>query len=88
MDGGKILGKYPDDITPEGPLNIDRGRIIPTTSWDAIWNGVMEWMGVRSDQLDEVLPNRKNVIEPGFKLFTKTDLYGAIDNRQLRLRPG
>lgn len=77
VDGGKILGKYPDDITPDGVLNIGRGRIIPTTSWDAIWNGVAEWMGVKSDQLDYVLPNRENVVEPGFKLFTRTDLYGA-----------
>ena len=89
VDGGKILGKYPDDITPEGPLNIGRGRIIPTTSWDAIWNGVTEWMGVRPDQLDDVLPNRNNVVEPGFQLFTESDLYGSSsggNNRQLRRR--
>lgn len=73
--GKKILGRYPDDITPDGPLNIGRGSIIPTTSWDAMWNGVAEWMGVNPNQLNHVLPNRNEVVEPGFKLFTKSDLY-------------
>lgn len=86
VDGGKILGKYPDDITPEGPLNIGRGRIMPTTSWDAIWNGVAEWMGVEPEQLGDVLPNRDNVVEPGFSLFTKADLYRGDNRRQLRRR--
>lgn len=34
VDGGKILGEYPPDITTNGPLNIGRGRIIPTSGWE------------------------------------------------------
>ena len=33
LDGGKIMGKYPSDLTEEGEVNIDRGRLIPTHSW-------------------------------------------------------
>ena len=34
VKGGKILGKYPDDLLDT--LNIGRSRIIPTTSWDSV----------------------------------------------------
>jgi hypothetical protein len=36
VKGIQILGEYPDDLTGTGPLNIGRGRLIPTTSWEAI----------------------------------------------------
>ena len=70
--GGKVLGEYPDDLTSEGPLNIGRGRLIPTLSWDAIMNAVAEWTGiVDDDDLTQVLPNRGN-----FKtLFRRTDIF-------------
>jgi len=87
--GGKIHGKYPDDITPIGPLNIGRGRMLPTTSWDAIWNGVAEWMGLEADaELDYCLPNRiKSTVAEGFTdLMTKDDLFKQPSGRRnLRL---
>lgn len=75
VKGGRILGNYPDDL--DGALNIDgpdgRGRLIPTTSWDAIWNGVVQWMGVENEALmDQILPNRHNC---GSNLFNKSDLF-------------
>ena len=33
VNGGNILGHYPEDIRTDGPYNIGRGRLIPTTSW-------------------------------------------------------
>ena len=80
MDGGQILGEYPVDITPAGPLNLGRGRILPTTSWDAIWNGISEWMGADSDsELDYCLPNRLSTTGPGFSnLFTADDLFNKL----------
>ena len=66
IDGGKILGQYPDDLTEAGPLNIGRGRIMPTMSWDAVWNGVSEWAGVTENEMERVLPNLKNSYGPGF----------------------
>ena len=75
VKGGKVLGEYPYDITADGPLNIGRGRIMPTTSWEAIWNGVVEWLGVDPGDMDQCLPNAANTVEKGFKIFSKEDLF-------------
>jgi hypothetical protein len=46
--------------------------VLPTTPYDAIWNGVAQWFGVTSNaDLDIVLPNRKK-----FSLFDTMTLYG------------
>lgn len=73
IDGGKILGEYPTDLTDEGPLIVNkRGVVLPTTPYDAIWNGVAQWFGVTSNaDLDIVLPNRNK-----FTLFDTMTLYG------------
>ena len=61
LDGGRILGEYPDDLTVNSPLNVGRGRFIPTTSWDTILDAVAQWMGVTDgEKLTNILPNRNN----------------------------
>lgn len=87
VDGKKVLGKYPLDITPNGPLNIGRGRILPDTSWDAIWNGVSEWMGIETDEeKDYLLPTRLITTGEGFSnLMSKEDLFKA-GRRERHLR--
>lgn len=36
--GGKILGQFPSTFYDEGDEYVlPRGRVIPRTSWDAIW---------------------------------------------------
>ena len=52
VKGGKILGEYPKSFSESDPTNIGRGRLIPTTSWDALFYGLTQWMGI-SDQ-DEI----------------------------------
>ena len=52
MKGGRILGEYPDNLGPEGPLNVGRGRLIPTLSWESMWNAWVEWFGVEQNQKD------------------------------------
>jgi hypothetical protein len=52
--------------------NLCRLKLLPSTSWEALWNGLVEWFGVDSSQLDYVLPNAKNF--PG-QLFKKSDLF-------------
>merc|ERR1712007_282349 len=42
VDGGKMIGKYPSDITPTGDLHVGRGRIMPTTSWESVLTGICE----------------------------------------------
>jgi hypothetical protein len=59
LDGGKVLGKYPTDLTEDSPLVIEGGIIIPTLSWESIWNGIGEWFGIEGN-LDQILPNRRN----------------------------
>ena len=82
VKGGQILGEYPSDLTPSGLLVDDRGRFIPTTSWDSIWNGVLQWIGVKTEtDLDYCLPNRNNtvnaVLDTGrdFPLFTASSIF-------------
>jgi len=82
VKGGKVLGEYPYDLTPDGPLNVGRGRIMPTTSWDAIWNGVIEWLGVDPDDMDQCLPNAANTVDDGFQIFSKADLFQADQEAQ------
>jgi uncharacterized protein (DUF1501 family) len=73
VKGAQILGQYPSDLTDNSDLNIGRGRLIPTTSLDAMWHGVAQWMGVEEARMDEVLPNRGNF--PAGSMFTSGDLF-------------
>jgi len=73
VKGGQIHGEYPSDITSASPLNVGRGRIIPTTSWESILNSILQWMGVPDNKLDYCLPNR---IQTGTKLFTQAEIFG------------
>jgi uncharacterized protein (DUF1501 family) len=75
VKGGQILGSYPSDITSAGPLNIGRGRFIPTLSWESIMSPIVEWMGASSDaDLDYCLPNRK---QTGAKLFKASEVFDS-----------
>lgn len=78
VKGGTIHGDYPDDISPQGPLSIGRGRLIPTLSWESMWNGVLEWFGLETDdELNEAMPNRRRT---GTKLFTEEELFQCDPN--------
>jgi uncharacterized protein (DUF1501 family) len=73
VKGGKIHGSYPSDITPSGTLNIGRGRLIPTLSWESMMNGLVQWMGVETkEELDYCMPNRKTA---GMPLFSAMDIF-------------
>ena len=49
------------------------GVVIPSTPWEALWNGVAQWFGVTtSSSLDEVVPNRQTFSS---NLFSQSDLY-------------
>lgn len=92
VKGKRILGKYPSDLSEAtSSVLIGRGRVMPTTSWDAIWNGIAEWMDVPADKMDFVLPNRHKVVGGMFTdLFTKEDLFQQVaqGRRERRLRGG
>ena len=72
VKGKKIMGKYPS-FGLSAPTNIGRGRVMPTTSWDALFYSLTQWMGITAqDQIDCVLPNAQNF---GCDLFTDYDLF-------------
>ena len=77
--GGQIHGDYPADITDSSPLNLGRGRIIPTMSWESMLNPIFSWMGVSFEEdLNYCLPNRLNT---GAKLLPVEEVFeGARDN--------
>jgi uncharacterized protein (DUF1501 family)/uncharacterized protein (DUF1800 family) len=73
VKGGRVLGAYPDTLNSDGDLNIGRGRVLPTTSWEAVWKGVLQWFGVSDGKMSEVLPNAGNF--PGGQLFSQGDMF-------------
>ena len=70
--GGRVLGTFPERLTEDDcDVNIGRGRLLPTTPYDALWHGVLEWMGVQNTTT--ALPNAANF--PRETLFSKAELY-------------
>ncbi len=62
-------------MTESGDQIVGRGGgvVIPSTPWEALWNGVAEWLGLYSDNdLATILPNRgpfEDVLLKGIDLF-------------------
>lgn len=84
QNGGKVLGEYPTDFNQGDPakLALSRGRMIPTTPWDAMWKPVVEWFGIapNSPEMDKVLPMHKNF--PAGKLYSEADFFGSAPAAQ------
>ena len=74
IKGGTIKGTYPSPLGPDSDYWLQRGRIIPTTPWESIWNSVGQWLGIHNDaDLDLALPNRKSFST--CSLFSDKDLF-------------
>tara|TARA_R110002050_G_scaffold201864_3_gene337034 strand:+ start:69 stop:1694 length:1626 start_codon:yes stop_codon:yes gene_type:complete len=61
VNGGKVFGQYPTDLTDESPTSVGRGRMIPTTAWESVWHGITNWLAendLSDSELDYILPNR------------------------------
>jgi uncharacterized protein (DUF1501 family) len=56
VQGKKIYGTYPD-LYANNPLDLGRGRLIPTTSVDSYFAELALWLGVPRASLPLVLPN-------------------------------
>lgn len=74
VKGGQIHGQFPDDLTDNGILNIGRGRLIPTTPWEGLWNSLSEWMGVTGENISSVLPLIGNFPS---NIFTASDMFDS-----------
>lgn len=74
IKGKQMLGKFPSRLTEfESDVNIGRGRFIPTTPWESVWNAVGEWLDLDEGDLREVLPHAGNF--PKDAIFTKEQLF-------------
>lgn len=56
VQGGRVFGEYPD-LALGNPLDVGRGRLIPTLSVDEYLADLALWMGVSPSNLEVVLPN-------------------------------
>lgn len=56
VDGRKIYGQFPD-LYEDNPLDVGRGRLIPTISVDEYFAELALWLGVPKGSLPLVLPN-------------------------------
>merc|ERR1712098_103566 len=52
VQGGRLFGEYPTLLNESSPLNLGRGRMIPTRSWESIYAPLGEWLGVDPADLD------------------------------------
>ncbi len=57
QDGGRLFGRYPDDLSLGCGLDTGRGRLIPTTSVDEYFGDLALWLGVVRSDLKRTLPN-------------------------------
>jgi uncharacterized protein (DUF1501 family) len=56
VQGQRIYGQYPV-LYEDSPLDVGRGRLIPTTSVDEYFAELALWLGVPKTSLPLVLPN-------------------------------
>ncbi len=74
VNGGTIHGQYPTSFLSTSDVHIGRGRLLPTTSWEAVWHAIAQWLDVPEGEiLSKVLPNAGNF--PASQLFQKADLF-------------
>lgn len=73
IKGSQILGKFPSSLLQDADLMIGRGRVLPTSSWEALWQPLLQWIGIEKEQLPEVLPNLANF--PSSQLISQQDLF-------------
>jgi uncharacterized protein (DUF1501 family) len=75
VKGTQMLGTFPSRLSEfeEGSLNTGRGRFIPTTPWESVWNAVGEWLELDEAELRDVLPHKANF--PADTMFSKEQLF-------------
>ena len=57
--GGQLYGHFPEQVE-DNPLDVGRGRFLPSTATDAMYAEISRWMGVTPESLGSVLPNWAN----------------------------
>ena len=88
--GKRVYGTVPT-IADDGPDDVGRGRLLPTTAVDQYASTLARWMGAGSSELDAVVPNIGNysvtdlgfMREPGDPRDDTGDQPGGGDSRDL-----
>ena len=62
VKGGEVYGGYPD-LLLDGPLDVGRGRLIPTTSVDEYFAELAYWFGISKSQLNLILPHINRFVD-------------------------
>jgi uncharacterized protein (DUF1501 family) len=73
VDGRKVYGQFPE-LYEDNPLDVGRGRLIPSTSVDAYFAELALWLGVPKSSLPLVLPN----IERFYSLSSSSNPVGFL----------
>ena len=74
VKGKQILGQYPPSVAKGSEHTIKHGRtVFPTVGWESVWNGVAEWLGVESSDMQSLLPNAANFASS--QIFTKSQMF-------------
>lgn len=64
--GGDVYGAYPESLGLGNPLEVGRGRLVPTTSVDEYNAELVRRFGVPNDNnLEIILPNIRNFYAAG-----------------------
>jgi len=63
VQGGRVYGEYPP-ILIDSAVDVGRGRLLPSTSVDLYAAELASWFGVAPSDLELVLPNLRNFINP------------------------
>ena len=66
VQGGSIYGEYPMSLVRDNPLDVGRGRLIPTTAVDQYAAELAMWFGIDNGaDLENILPNLRNFYNAG-----------------------
>lgn len=66
INGGRVYGDYPATLAANNPLDVGRGRLIPTTSVDQYAAEMALWFGIGNNaDLEMILPNVRTFFAAG-----------------------
>lgn len=61
LKGQQVFNDYGDlSSTPDNPMYLRRGRLIPKYPYENVLVPISKWMGLQNDELAEVFPNIAN----------------------------
>lgn len=64
LNGGRLYGDYPEDLSLDNSLDTGRGRFVPTLSVDQYFAELALWFGAQGSDLPLMLPNLDRFYDP------------------------